>query len=81
MAENLPTPLAQARARIEAERAKAELWFTEAIKDAKTEKEKDEALLGYAFHCFMAFAQETYNASIETDSPMPAAELRDTLGE
>jgi hypothetical protein len=79
MAENLPKPFAQARARIEAERAKAELWFTEAGKEAKTEKEKDEALVDYVFHRFMAFAQETYNASIEMDSPMAAAELRDAI--
>jgi hypothetical protein len=45
MAEDLPKPLAQASARIEAERAKAELWFNEAVNKGNTKTDFDETLL------------------------------------
>ena len=65
MTEDLLKPLAAARSRIEAERVKIELWFTGAIKGIKTEKDKDEILLGYVFQRFVSLAKETFNASVE----------------
>lgn len=42
MAEDLPKPLAQARARIEAGRAKAEIWLNKQAKKGRTTKAFDE---------------------------------------
>ncbi len=74
MAEDLPKPLARARARVEAERAKAELWFNEAVKNEAVKKDKtrkafDETLLRYIFRVFFVSAGELYNASLELDWP------------
>jgi 3',5'-cyclic AMP phosphodiesterase CpdA len=67
MSEDQPKPLARARARIEAGRADAELWFYEEVKKDKTRKELDETLFGYIFHVFFVFADELYDAALELD--------------
>jgi hypothetical protein len=77
MAEDLPKPIARAQARIEAERAKAEIWFNKEVKKVKTLKAFDEALLGYVFHVFFTYATELFNAGLELE--WPAAEVRQRL--
>lgn len=75
--EGLSRPLAQARARIESDRAEAELWFNEAIKGAKDRRHLDGALLEYVRRVFFSFAEHTYNAALEINRPV--AELREAL--
>jgi hypothetical protein len=77
MAEDIPKPLAQARARIEAERAKAEIWFNKQAKKDKTTKAFDGTLWQYVFHVFFAYATEIFNAGLELK--WPAAEVRERI--
>jgi hypothetical protein len=77
MAVDLPKKLAQARARVEAGRAGAELWFNKQVKKAKTTKDFDETLLGYVFDVFFLYAQEFFNVGLELK--WPAAEVRERI--
>jgi hypothetical protein len=65
MAEDLPQPVVKARARFQAERAKAELWYNEAVKKDKTVEDLVETLIDYAFRVFFRLATEIYNTGLE----------------
>jgi hypothetical protein len=75
--------LAQARAKIEVQRAEAELRFSEqnqlaaALPKAESYKFRKTALYGHVFDRVISFARETYNAWLTMNRPV--AELRDTL--
>lgn len=66
----------EARARVEAERAKTELWYAEAITKATDQKQLDEILFGYVFHIFCANAEELFNTGLELNWPVATVRER-----
>ena len=64
MAKELPKPLAETQARIEAERAPAEIWFNEQIQKNSTRDAFDRILLEYVHYVFFAYADELFNAGL-----------------
>jgi hypothetical protein len=72
-----PKPIAEARARIEAERAEAEIWFSEQVKQSNNRDASDGVLLGYVFSVFFAYADEIFDAGLKLR--WPAAEVRERI--
>ena len=75
-----PEPLQKAKARIEVERAKLELWFDEQYRKVETLQQLDEVLEEYVYGLFFAFAFEYFNAALESDKPVSDVRRRIQAG-
>jgi hypothetical protein len=65
-----PPAVRKARARIEADRAKAELWYLKVIKTATTNADRNTTLLQYVLWVYFCYAREIVNLAIELKHPV-----------
>ena len=65
-----PPAVKKARAQFEADRAKAEVWYSKAVNTAKTSEDRNATLLRYVLRVYYSLACKVINLGIELKEPV-----------